>query len=141
MADSVARDRPGPRAEDPRSRGGEPGLHEKDGALPRVTRLPLLSAVTLLIGTAAPVWSALSCGNLERLWVPDTVTCIRLYADNDADSEFEGQACAYALARRLKKERRAGGTRHVEVYVPRRAGTDYADVWLRRLSKATPLAA
>jgi putative DNA primase/helicase len=87
------------------------------------------------------VWAALSCSNLERLWVPDTVERIRLYADNDADAQFDGQASAYVLARRLKKERRAGSVRHVEVYVPRCAGTDYADVWLRRLSKATPLAA
>ena len=98
------------------------------------------TGLAVLISTAAPVWSALSCGNLERLWVPDTVECVRLYADNDADSEFDGQASAYVLARRLKKERRPGGFRHVEVYVPRRAGTDYADVWLRRLSKA-PVAA
>jgi putative DNA primase/helicase len=90
------------------------------------------TGLSVLLGTAAPVWSALSCGNLERVWVPDTVKRIRIYADNDADSEFDGQASAYALARRLKKERRDGGTCRVEVYVPRRAGTDYADVWLSR---------
>jgi putative DNA primase/helicase len=98
------------------------------------------TGLAVLIGTAAPVWSALSCSNLERLWVPDTVRRIRLYADNDADSEFDGQASAYALARRLKKERRCGGTCQVEVYVPRRAGTDFADVWLRRLANG-PIAA
>lgn len=98
------------------------------------------TGLAVLIGTGAPVWSALSCGNLERLWVPDTVRRIRLYADNDADSEFDGQASAYALARRLKKERRCGGTCQVEVYVPRRAGTDFADVWLRRLANG-PIAA
>jgi putative DNA primase/helicase len=98
------------------------------------------TGLAVLIGTRAPVWSAISCGNLEKLWVPDDVKCVRLYADNDADSEFDGQASAYVLARRLKKQRRAGGARHVEVYVPRRAGTDYADVWLRRLS-AAPVAA
>lgn len=92
------------------------------------------TGLAVFIGTRSPVWSALSCVNLERLWVPDAVARIRLYADNDADAQFDGQASAYVLARRLKKERRTGGTRHVEVYVPRRAGTDYADVWLRRLS-------
>jgi len=90
------------------------------------------TGLSVLIGTAAPVWSALSCGNLERMWVPDTVKRVRIYADNDADSEFDGQASAYALARRLRKERRDEGTVHVEVHVPRRAGTDYADVWLCR---------
>ena len=92
------------------------------------------TGLAVFIGTRSPVWCALSCGNLERLWVPDAVARIRLYADNDADAQFDGQASAYVLARRLKKERRVGGTRHVEVYVPRRAGSDYADVWLRRLS-------
>ena len=94
------------------------------------------TGLAVLAGTGSPVWAALSCGNLERLWVPDSVECIRLYADNDADAAYDGQASAYVLARRLKKERRAGGTRHVEVYVPRRAGTDYADVWLHRLANA-----
>jgi len=94
------------------------------------------TGLAVLIGTNVPVWSALSCGNLEKLWVPDAVECIRLYADNDADAQFDGQASAYVLARRLKKERRTGATRHVEVYVPRRAGSDFADVWLRRLSRA-----
>ncbi len=98
------------------------------------------TGLAVLISTAAPVWSALSCGNLERLWIPDSVRCVRLYADNDADAEFDGQASAYALARRLKKERRSGGACHVEVHVPRRAGCDYADVWLHRLSIA-PVAA
>jgi putative DNA primase/helicase len=98
------------------------------------------TGLAVLIGTASPVWSALGCTNLERLWVPEQVKRIRIYADNDADKEFDGQASAYVLARRLKKERRNGGTCHVEVYVPRRAGTDYADVWLRRLSNA-PIAA
>lgn len=94
------------------------------------------TGLAVLIGTGSPVWSAISCGNLERLWVPDTVACIRVYADNDADAQFDGQASAYVLARKLKKERRTGPRRHVEVYVPKRAGADYADVWLHRLAQA-----
>ncbi|HET9644724.1 MAG TPA: toprim domain-containing protein, partial [Burkholderiaceae bacterium] len=94
------------------------------------------TGLAVQIGTASAVWAALSCGNLETLWVPDRVQCVRVYADNDADSEFDGQASAYVLARRLKKERRNGPARHVEVYVPRRAGTDYADVWVNRLTNA-----
>ena len=39
----------------------------------------------------------------------------------------------FALARRLMKENRKAGTRHVEVFVPRHAGTDWADVWRSRL--------
>lgn len=92
------------------------------------------TGLAVFASTGSPVWCALSCSNLERLWVPDTVSRIRLYADNDADAQFDGQASAYILARRLTKERRTGGPRHVEVYVPRHAGSDYADVWLHRLS-------
>jgi putative DNA primase/helicase len=114
-------------------------LHEAGDALSITEGIE--TGLAVLMGTRAPVWAALSCSNLERLWVPDTVERIRLYADNDADAQFDGQASAYVLARRLKKERRAGSVRHVEVYVPRGAGTDYADVWLRRIGKATPLAA
>jgi putative DNA primase/helicase len=94
------------------------------------------TGLAVLIGTGLPVWSALGCANLEKLWLPESVARVRVYADNDADGDFDGQASAYVLARRLKKEPRAGGNRHVEVHVPRSAGTDFADVWLQRLPNA-----
>jgi hypothetical protein len=59
-----------------------------------------------------------------------------IYADNDADAEFAGQASAYILAQRLVREaKKAGIHRAVEVFVPRQAGTDWADIWLASLAK------
>jgi putative DNA primase/helicase len=59
--------------------------------------------------TAQPVWAALSAGNMEKLWVPDTVHRISIYADNDANSEYKGQSSAFILAGRLKKKARKSG--------------------------------
>lgn len=81
--------------------------------------------------TGKPVWAATSAGNLEKLWIPDSVERVFVYADNDADTGFDGQASAFILARRLKKK--TSRARHVEVFVPKTAGTDWADVWLSRL--------
>jgi len=81
--------------------------------------------------TGKPVWAALSAGNLEKLWIPDTVTKVSIYADNDADGDFAGQSFAFALARRLKREQK-GGVRQVQVFVPPSPGVDWSDIWLRR---------
>jgi putative DNA primase/helicase len=64
--------------------------------------------------------------------VPDTVREVCIYADNDAGGDFAGQCFAYALARRLKREEKTTGPRQVRVFVPRHAGTDWADVWCQR---------
>ena len=84
------------------------------------------------LGTQKPVWAGLSAGNLERLWLPDSVRRICVYADNDANGDFDGQAYAFALARRLKKEEKQTGPREVQVFLPKQAGMDWADVWLAR---------
>lgn len=93
------------------------------------------TALAIHLGTAQPVWAALSAGNLEKVWIPDTVRRISIYADNDATSEYKGQSSAFILAARLKKDRRAG-RRCVEVFVPKIAGADWADVWLNRVQKS-----
>jgi putative DNA primase/helicase len=91
------------------------------------------TALAVHLATSKPAWAGLSAGNLEKLWLPPTVRRICIYADNDADSDFDGQALAYALARRLKKEERQSGPRQVQVFVPRRHGADWADVWSARM--------
>lgn len=96
------------------------------------------TALAVQLSTGKPTWAALSAGNLEKLWIPDTVRRICIYADNDANSEYDGQAAAFNLARRLKKQdsRRGPGEdiapRVVEVFVPKTPGSDWADVWLMR---------
>ena len=76
-----------------------------------------------------PAWAAMSAGNLERVQIPDSVRRILVYGDNDADGDFDGEASAYALARRLRKEARHAAPRDVEVLIPRKRGSDWADVW------------
>lgn len=90
------------------------------------------TGIAVFLATGKPVWCALSAGNLEKLWVPDTVRSVCVYGDNDADGDFTGQASAYAVARRLKREEAQSGPRTVRVFLPRQAGTDWADVWRQR---------
>ena len=93
------------------------------------------TALAVHLATGKAVWAAMSAGNLEKLWIPESVKRVDIYADNDADAGYEGQAAAYALARRLKRDDRKDECR-VEVFVPKVAGTDWADVWLSRQSHA-----
>ena len=93
------------------------------------------TGLAIRLSTKKPVWAALNCGNLERLWIPDAVQRVCLYADNDADGEFAGQVSAYALAQRLVKESaKRCIARTVQVFVPGKPGTDWADVWVARLA-------
>jgi putative DNA primase/helicase len=87
------------------------------------------TALAVHLSTGKPVWAAINAGNLEKLWLPASVRRICIYGDNDASAEYDGQACAFALARRLKKEEKKSGPRQVEVFVPKQAGCDWADVW------------
>lgn len=99
------------------------------------------TGIAVHLATGKPVWAGLSAGNLEKLWLPDSVRKVCIYADNDADGDFTGQAFAFALARRLKHEEKKTGARQVQVFLPKLAGTDWADVWRQRLSAQTPRAA
>lgn len=92
----------------------------------------LENSIAVHKGTGQPVWSALTAGNLEKIWIPDTVQKLRVYADNDADSCFDGQASAFILARRLRKARHATPI-EVEVFVPKADGSDWANVMAARL--------
>ncbi len=98
------------------------------------------TALAVYRRTGKPVWAALSAGNMEKLWLPDSVRRICIYADNDASSEFDGQASAFILARRLKKEEKRSGSRQIDVFVPKFAGNDWADVWFMRLTQVRRVA-
>ena len=95
------------------------------------------TGLALHLATRKPVWAGINAGNLEKLWLPPTVRRVCIYADNDADGDFAGQCFAYALARRLKREQKSGAGRQVRVFVPRHAGTDWADVWRQRCKTPT----
>jgi len=92
------------------------------------------TALAVHLSTGKPVWAAVSAGNMEKLWLPECVRQVWIYADNDANSAYDGQAAGFTLARRLMKEQKKAHRRHVEVFVPKTVGADWADVWLHRLS-------
>ncbi len=93
-------------------------------------------SIAVHLATGLPVWSTLGCGNMEKLWVPDSVRKLKIYGDNNADAQFDGEASAYALARRIKKEeRRRGYAIDVDVFIPKLEGEDWEDVWRRRRAK------
>ena len=96
------------------------------------------TALAVHLSTAKPTWAAINAANMEKMWLPETVRRICIYADNDADTQFEGQFRAFALARRLRKK---AGSRQVEVFIPRHAGSDWADVWCSRVEHAGQAAA
>lgn len=98
------------------------------------------TGIAVHLATGKPVWCALGAGNLESLWVPQSVHRVSIYGDNDAAGDYTGQASAYALARRLLR----GATstaRRVDVFIPRLPGTDWADVWRQRQEAALRRAA
>lgn len=99
------------------------------------------TGIAVHLATGKPVWAGLSAGNLEKLWLPDSVRKVCIYADNDADGDFSGQAFAFAFARRLKHEEKKSGRRQVQVFVPKQSGSDWADVWRQRLKTQTLCAA
>ena len=100
------------------------------------------TGLALHLATRKPVWAGINAGNLEKLCLPETVRKVCIYADNDADGDFAGQCFAFALARRLKREEKTTGARQVRVFVPRHAGTDWADVWCQRqTTSSAPMSA
>ena len=99
------------------------------------------TGIAVHLATGKPVWAGLSAGNLEKLWLPESVRKVCIYADNDADGDFTGQALAFAFARRLKQAEKKTGRRQVQVFLPKQAGSDWADVWRQRLEAQAPRAA
>ena len=75
-----------------------------------------------------PVWAALNANMLTQ-WIPPAGCCeVCIFGDND--ESFTGQAAAFALAKRLRIERKGAVT--VQVHIPPGVGDDWADVWMRR---------
>ena len=86
------------------------------------------TGIAILKRTAQPIWIGICARNLESMWIPDEVRRLRIYGDNDADSMYDGQASAYILARLFLKRPATGDRRSAEVFIPRVAGADWANV-------------
>jgi len=74
--------------------------------------------------SGVPTWALLSAGNMEKFELPEVITQLVIWCDNDAN--FTGQKHAYALANRIATRHGDGVT--VTVMQPPVAGIDWADV-------------
>jgi putative DNA primase/helicase len=72
---------------------------------------------------AVPVWATLSSGGISAFVPPAGLKRLAIFGDND--SNFDGQASAYALAKRISRESPDIG---LEVHIPPDADTDWLDV-------------
>lgn len=92
---------------------------------PRAGRLALAEGIetALAVGqqTGLPVWSCVSAWGLENVVLPDDVTDVWLFGDNDRSGH--GQRSASRAARRFMDE-----GRQVRVRIPSEPGTDWLDV-------------
>jgi putative DNA primase/helicase len=79
------------------------------------------TAIAASVKFKMPVWSAINATMLAKWIPPEEVEEVHVFGDNDA--KFAGQAAAYALASRLAGRM---GLR-VQVHIPERVGTDWAD--------------
>ena len=89
------------------------------------------TAIAVHALTGQPVWACISSTIMERFDPPDCVKTLIIYADNDQpDSRGRraGQEAANNLAIRLREK---GLT--VRIVLPMVAGTDFHDVWCKRL--------
>ncbi|MBN2644619.1 MAG: toprim domain-containing protein [Desulfuromonadaceae bacterium] len=73
--------------------------------------------------TDLPVWAAGSASFLESIIVPDHITEVLIFGDNDANGH--GQRSARIAAGRLAADRR-----RVSIHTPPEAGQDWLDVYL-----------
>lgn len=101
-------------------KGGAVRLHEPtSGTLAITEGIETALAVRQMSGHAT--WAALTEGRLSEFIPPAGVSRVLVYGDNDAN--FVGQAAAYALAKRLHREKLT-----VEVHIPPDADTDWLDL-------------
>jgi putative DNA primase/helicase len=80
----------------------------------------LETALAAMQKTGIPTWACVSAGGLESFIPPKEVKRVVIFGDND--ESFTGQAAAYKLAKSLVM---AGLS--VEVRIPEKSGTDWAD--------------
>ena len=86
------------------------------------------NSLAVLISHNASTWSAMNSGNLAGLWVPDHVSHLKVYGDNDADGEFTGEVAAYMRAQAFIRSGKKSSPRTAEVHIPKVAGSDWKRV-------------
>ena len=103
----------------PLGEGGELGIAEG---------IETAAAAHCLCGI--PVWSAISVGGFQNLKaIPEGIVRLVIFGDND--KSFAGQAGAWALAARLRREY---PDLEIAVRIPEVEGYDWNDVWVKSQS-------
>ncbi len=81
----------------------------------------LETGLAVMEATGTPVWVAVSAGGLENIVIPDSVTTLEVWADNDpVENGGTGQKAGMAAADRFA---RAGGV--VKLLIPAQPGTGW----------------
>ncbi|MEW5891084.1 MAG: DUF7146 domain-containing protein [Pseudomonadota bacterium] len=120
--------------------GGAVHLYAPDGT----GRLGVGEGIETMLAVRAgyknrlPVWPCLNEGGVRKFVIPDWVTELHIFADNDLPDEKGkrvGQEAAAALLRRAVKEgfvlgARRTGARRVFLHIPKEEGTDFLDQWV-----------
>ena len=89
--------------------------------------------------TGYPTWATVSATLMQKLEVPEYVEHLLIFADNDEPDHLgrrAGQEAAGILKQRLEEK----GIK-VTVVLPSKVGTDFADVWIERITNGQKLAA
>jgi putative DNA primase/helicase len=114
-----------------------PGTVAKGSAIrlaPPIDALGIAEGIETALSASAlfgiPCWAAANAGMLAAWQPPPEVKRIIIFGDNDPG--YEGQAAAYALARRLRSDKCT-----VEVHVPADSGADWNDVHRLQLNAAS----
>ena len=120
--------------------GGAVRLYPPDGSgrLGTGEGIETMLAVRAAYKERLPVWPCLSAVGLKKFAVPEWVTELHIFADNDRPDERgrrAGQEAASALLRRAVREGFALGPRksaakRVFLHLPKREDTDFLDEWI-----------
>lgn len=88
------------------------------------------TAIGATLQFGVPTWAAISAHGIEVFQPPAEIAKIHIFGDNDAN--YEGQAAAFVLARRLSREVRAKKRAPLEIRVniPEAEATDWLDVYV-----------